>query len=184
MEALRNLQRKLRSGSYRKIFRRPKFFKDRKNWKNELAAVGLTAGTVMFFLSFFVLGDPNVWLLVSCIPLLLPLFFGPWLKMKLPALLLVTLAVLQLRHAIITRKPVISVSPGGTVVRRFPRGNRGCWIVMVGDQRFDTNASIYHKASVVWRNENCFILDSSDVGRIEFRRENGRWSTSPDHLHH
>ena len=183
-QALRNLQRKLRSGSYRKIFRRPKFFKDRKNWKNELAAVGLAAGTVMFFLSFFVLGDPTVWRLVSCIPLLLPLFFGPWLKMKLPALLLVVLAGLQLWHAIETRKSVISVSPGGTVVRRYPRGNRGCWIVMVDGQRFDTGASIYHKARVVWRNENCFILDSSDIGPTEFRRESGVWKASPEaHLH-
>ena len=81
-------------------------------------------------------------------------------------------------------KPVISVSPGGTAVRRFPHGNRGCWIVLVDGQRFDTGASIYHKARVVWRNENCFILDSSDIGPTEFRRESGVWKASPEaHLH-
>ena len=69
-----------------------KFFEDTKKWRNELAAIGLTAGAVMFFLSFFVLGNPTVWLLVSCIPLLLPLFFGSWLKMKLPALLFLAFA--------------------------------------------------------------------------------------------
>ena len=69
-----------------------KFFKDSKNWRSELAAIGLAAGSVLFFLSFFVLGDPNVWLLVSGIPLLLPLFFGSWLKMKLPALLILAVS--------------------------------------------------------------------------------------------
>ena len=70
-----------------------KFFKDPKKWRSELAAIGLAAGSVLFFLSFFVLGNPNVWLLVSCIPLLLPLIFGSWLKMRLPALLIVIVSV-------------------------------------------------------------------------------------------
>ena len=70
-----------------------KFFKDPKNWRNELAAIGLSSGTVMFFLSFLVLGDPLVWLLVACVPLLLPLFFGSWLKMKVPALLLLLISL-------------------------------------------------------------------------------------------
>lgn len=183
-QAVRNLRRKLRSGAYRRSLLRPKFFKDPKNWRGELAAIGMTAGAVLFFFSFFVLGDPNVWLLVSCLPLLLPIFFGPWLKMKLPALILVAVAGLFLHHAIITRKPVIDVSPdGSTTVICFPRGNNGCWIVRIGDQRFDTNASIYQNARIVWKDENRFILDSSDVGPIEFRKENGRWSTSPEHLH-
>ncbi len=42
-----------------------KFFKDPKNWRNELAAIGLSVGTVMFLLSFLVLGVPTVWLLVA-----------------------------------------------------------------------------------------------------------------------
>ena len=68
-----------------------KFFKDPKNWRNELAAIGLSAGVAMFFLSFLVLGDPTIWLLVACVPLLLTLLFGSWLRMKVPALL--TLAI-------------------------------------------------------------------------------------------
>ena len=65
-----------------------KFFEDPKKWRSGLTAIGLAAGAVMFFLSFFVLGDPTGWLLAGGIPLLLPLFFGPWLKMRLPALLI------------------------------------------------------------------------------------------------
>ena len=69
-----------------------KFFKDPKNWRNELAAIGLSAGMAMFFLSFLMLGDPTVWLLVSCVPLLLPLLFGSWLRMKVPALLIMAIS--------------------------------------------------------------------------------------------
>ena len=59
-----------------------KFFKDSKNWRNELAAIGLSIGIVLFFLSFLLLGDPTVWLLVACVPLLLPLLFGSWLNVQ------------------------------------------------------------------------------------------------------
>ena len=38
-----------------------KFFEDPKKWRSELAAIGLAAGSVLFFLSFFVLGKPNAW---------------------------------------------------------------------------------------------------------------------------
>ena len=70
-----------------------RFFHDPGSWRNELAAIGLAAGAVMFPFGFLSLGDPAIWLLASCIPLLLPVVFGPWLKMKLPALLLVAVAV-------------------------------------------------------------------------------------------
>ena len=69
-----------------------KFFEDPKRWRDELAAIGPAVGSVLFFLSFFVLGNPNVWLLAGGIPLLLPLFFGPWLKMRLPALLILAVS--------------------------------------------------------------------------------------------
>jgi len=59
-----------------------KFFKDSKNWRNELAVIGLSIGTVLFFLSFLLLGDPKVWLLVACVPLLLPLLFCSWLNVQ------------------------------------------------------------------------------------------------------
>ena len=70
-----------------------KFFKDPKNWRNELAAIGLSVGTVMFLLSFLVLGVPTVWLLVACVPLSLPLLSGSLLKMRLPALLILAISV-------------------------------------------------------------------------------------------
>ena len=36
-----------------------KFFKDSKNWRNELAVIGLSIGTVLFFLNFLWLGFPD-----------------------------------------------------------------------------------------------------------------------------
>ena len=69
-----------------------KFFREPKNWKQEISEIALTAGTAMFLLSFLVLGSPVVWLLTNCILLLLPLMFGSWLKMKLPALILLLIS--------------------------------------------------------------------------------------------
>ena len=37
-----------------------KFFKDSKNWKQEISGIGLTAGFMLFLLSFLVLGKPNI----------------------------------------------------------------------------------------------------------------------------
>ena len=157
-----------------------KFFKDPKNWRSELAAIGLAAGSVLFFLSFFVLGNPNVWLLVSCIPLLLPLFFGSWLKMKLPALLFLVLA-----GGISCRfDPIKVTSPDGkTVAILDVRGNNNCYTVKLDKQVFHTGASIYQKARGVWKNNDLFVLESSDIGPTEFRRESGVWKASPeDHI--
>ena len=69
-----------------------KLFKDSKNWKQEISEIGLTAGFMLFLFSFLVLGNPNIWLLLSCIPLLIPLIFGSWWKMKLPAFLLIVIS--------------------------------------------------------------------------------------------
>ncbi len=55
-----------------------RFLKSPKNWRNEFAAIGLSLGTVLFFLIFLLLGDPSVWLPVACVPLL----FGSWLNVK------------------------------------------------------------------------------------------------------
>ena len=33
-----------------------------------------------------------------------------------------------------------------------------------------------------WQENDCFILKSSDVGDIEFRKENGVWKASPENL--
>ena len=161
------------------------FFKVSKKWKSELSLVGLSAGLMMFFLSFFVLGDPTIWLLVSCIPLLLPLIFGSWLKMKIPACLLIIVAGLFLWHSIESTRPIKTVSPSGTVIYLLSgqKNNNYCYIVQIGTQIFHTDASIYHKIQCVWKCDDIFILDSSDVGPIEFHKENGIWTTSPEHLH-
>ena len=161
------------------------FFKDSKNWKSELSLVGLSAGLMMFFLSFFVLGDPTIWLLVSCIPLLLPLIFGSWLKMKIPACLLIIVAGLFLWHSIESTRPIKTVSPSGTVIYLLSgqKNNNYCYIVQIGTQIFYTDASIYHNIQCVWKGDDIFILDSSDVGPIEFHKENGIWTTSSEHLH-
>ena len=158
-----------------------KFFKDPKNWRNELSAIGLAAGSVLFFLSFFVLGDPNVWLLVSCIPLLLPLTFGPWLKMRLPALLILTVSVWISFSAITKVHPMMEISPDGkTVAILEVRGNNNCYTVNLDKQVFYTGASIYQNARGVWKTNNLFILESSDIGPTEFRRESGVWKASPE----
>ena len=158
-----------------------KFFKDPKKWRSELAAIGLAAGSVLFFLSFFVLGNPNVWLLVSCIPLLMPLFFGSWLKMKLPALLFLVLAGWISFREITRFDPIKVISPDGkTVAILYVRGNNNCYTVMLDKQVFYTGASIYQKARGVWKNNDLFELESSDIGPTEFRRENGVWKASPE----
>ena len=158
-----------------------KFFKDPKNWRSELAAIGLAAGSVLFFLSFFVLGNPNVWLLVSCIPLLLPLFFGSWLKMKLPALLLLVLTGWISCREITRFDPIKVISPDGkTVAILDVRGNNNCYTVKLDKQVFYTGASIYQNARGVWKNNTLFVLESSDIGPTEFRRESGVWKASPE----
>ena len=157
-----------------------KFFEDPKKWRSELAAIGLAAGSVLFFLSFFVLGDPNVWLLVSCIPLLLPLLFGSWLKMRLPALLFLVLAGGISCREITRFDPIKVISPDGkTVAILYVRGNNNCYTVMLDKQVFHTGASIYQNARGVWKNNDFFVLESSDIGPTEFRREDGVWKASP-----
>ena len=161
-----------------------KFFKDPKEWRNELAAIGLAAGSVLFFLSFFVLGDPAVWILASCIPLLLPLVFGPWLKMRLPALLILTVSVWISFSAITKVHPMMEISPDGkTVAILEVRGNNNCYTVKLDKQVFYTGASIYQNARGVWKTNDLFVLESSDIGPTEFRRENGVWKAVPeDHI--
>ena len=157
-----------------------KFFKDPKNWRSELAAIGLAAGSVLFFLSFFVLGNPNVWLLVSCIPLLLPLFFGSWLKMKLPALLFLVLAGWISFREITRFDPIKVISPDGKTVAILDVRGSNCYTVKLGQQVFHTGASIYQKARGEWKTNDLFVLESSDIGPTEFRRENGVWKVSPE----
>ena len=161
-----------------------KLFKDPKNWKQEISGIGLTAGFMLFLLSFLVLGNPNIWLLFSCIPLLIPLIFGSRLKMKLPALLLIVISAGIIGSAIYwQRRPISLNSPDDkSTAVLFRRGNGNCYTVKIDEQIFYTKASIYHNTKLEWQGNVCFILKSSDVGDIEFRKENGVWKASPESL--
>ena len=161
-----------------------KFFKDSKNWKQEISGIGLTAGFMLFLLSFLVLGNPNIWLLFSCIPLLVPLIFGSWLKMKLPAFLLIVISAGIIGSTIYwQRRPIGLNSPNDkSTAFLYRRGNNNCYTVKIDEQIFYTKASIYHNTKLEWQGNVCFILKSSDVGDIEFRKENGIWKASPESL--
>ena len=161
-----------------------KLFKDPKNWKQEISGIGLTAGFMLFLLSFLVLGNPNIWLLFSCIPLLVPLIFGSWLKMKLPAFLLIVISAGIIGSTIYwQRRPIGLNSPNDkSTAFLYRRGNNNCYTVKIDEQIFYTKASIYHNTKLEWQGNVCFILKSSDVGDIEFRKENGIWKASPESL--
>ena len=161
-----------------------KFFKDPKNWKQEISGIGLTAGFMLFLLSFLVLWNLNIWLLFSCIPLLVPLIFGSWWKMKLPALLLIVISAGIIGSTIYwQRRPIGLNSPNDkSTAFLYRRGNNNCYTVKIDEQIFYTKASIYHNTKLEWQGNVCFILKSSDVGDIEFRKENGIWKASPESL--
>ena len=161
-----------------------KFFKDPANWQQEISKIGLTAGFMLFLLSFLVLGNPSIWLLFSCIPLLIPLIFGSWLKMKLPAFLLIVISAGIIGSTIYwQRRPIGLNSPNDkSTAFLYRRGNNNCYTVKIDGQVFYTHASIYHNAKSEWQGNDLFILKSSDVGDIEFRKENGVWKASPESL--
>lgn len=159
-----------------------KFFKDPKNWKQEISSVFLTVGIVLFLLSFFVLGTPNALLLINCVMLLVPLILGSFWKMKLPAIIILLLSFAILWQEKTAYMPVRKVSPSGNVVFINPKGYNNCYKVRIGNQLFQTRASIFHNIYTSWKNDDCFVLDSSDVGIIEFRKENDCWVTSPNEL--
>ena len=161
-----------------------KLFKDPKNWKQEISGIGLTAGFMLFLLSLLVLGIPNIWLLFSCVPLLIPLIFGSRLKMKLPALLLIVISAGIIGSTIYwQRRPISLNSPDDkSTAVLFRRGNGNCYTVKIDEQIFYTKASIYHNTKLEWQGNDCFILKSSDVGDIEFRKENGVWKATPERL--
>ena len=161
-----------------------KFFKDPKNWKQEISEIGLTAGFMLFLFSFLVMGNPSIWLLFSCIPLLVPLIFGSRLKMKLPALLLIVISAGIIGSTIYwQRRPIGLNSPNDkSTAFLYRRGNNNCYTVKIDEQIFYTKASIYHNTKLEWQGNVCFILKSSDVGDIEFRKENGIWKASPESL--
>lgn len=75
------------------------------------------------------------------------------------------------------------VSPDGKITAVLsPKGNNKCFTVKIDGQIFYTRASIYHNTKVEWQNNEHFVLKSSDVGDIEFRKDNGVWKASPEDL--
>ena len=60
------------------------------------------------------------------------------------------------------------------------KGNNNCYTVIIGEQTFYTDASIYQKAYGVWNGNDLFVLESSDIGPTEFRRANGVWRATPE----
>ena len=86
-------------------------------------------------------------------------------------------------HRDIKPRLITEVSPGRkntAILSR--RGNNKCFTVKIEGQIFYTRASIYHNTKVEWKGDELFILKSSDVGDIEFRKENGVWKASPESL--
>ena len=161
-----------------------KLFKDPKNWKQEISGIGLTAGFMLFLLSLLVLGIPNIWLLFSCIPLLIPLIFGSWWKMKLPAFLLIVISAGIIGSTIYwQRRPIGLNSPNDqSTAFLYRRGNNNCYTVKIDEQIFYTKVLIGRISTFDWQGNDCFILKSSDVGDIEFRKENGVWKATPERL--
>ena len=161
-----------------------KFFKDPNKWKQEISEIGLTAGFMLFLFSFLVMGNPSIWLLFSCIPLLVPLIFGSRLKMKLPALLLIVISAGIIGSTIYRqRRPINLNSPNGkNIAILYRRGNNNCYTVKIDGQFFYTKVLIGHISTCDWQGNDCFILKSSAGGNIEFRKENGVWKASPESL--
>ncbi len=161
-----------------------KFFKAPANWQQEISGIGLTAGFMLFLLSFLVLGNPSIWLLFSCVPLLIPLIFGSWLKMKLPAFLLIVISAGIIGSTIYwQRRPIGLNSPNDkSTAFLYRRGNNNCYTVKIDGQFFYTKVLIGRISTFDWQGNDLFILKSSDVGDIEFRKENGIWKASPESL--
>ena len=61
------------------------------DWKYRLARAGFIAGIIMGAGSLLLIGSVTNWLLCSCIPLLLPLYFGGWKNWRIPALIFILL---------------------------------------------------------------------------------------------
>ena len=147
-----------------------KLFKDPKNWKQEISGIGLTAGFMLFLLSFLVLGNPNIWLLFSCIPVLVPLIFGSWLKMKLPAFLLIVISAGIIGSAIYwQRRPIGLNSPNDqSTAFLYRRGNNNCYTVKIDGQFF------YSRGDTCCRNNRRVSLSADYcivVSRIFFLRD-------------
>jgi len=162
-----------------------KLIQEQIKWRTLLSGIGLFIGIPIFFLSLFMYEDVFTRMLICCIPFLLPLLFGHGLKMRIPALLLIFGIIIFYNSRYV---PIREKSPDGNSRILFLRkGNNDCYTVVIDDQVFNTGASIYQSTRGEWRGNDVFILKSSDIGDIEFRKENGRWVVAPESeplLHH
>ena len=83
----------------------------------------------------------------------------------------------------INPQSITEVSPDGKNIAILSmKDNDKCFTIEIAGQTFYTKASIYHNTKLEWQGNDCFILKSSDVGDIEFRKENGVWKASPESL--
>ena len=83
----------------------------------------------------------------------------------------------------INPQSITEVSPDGKNIAILSmKDNDKCFTVEIAGQTFYTKASIYHNTKGEWQGNDLFILKSSDVGDIEFRKENGVWKASPESL--
>ena len=53
---------------------------------------------------------------------------------------------------------------------------------VAGSPVFHTKASVFQKVNVRWDGTRHFIFESSDVGVIHFRYQNGKWTATPEEL--
>ena len=53
---------------------------------------------------------------------------------------------------------------------------------VAGSPVFHTKASVFKKVKVRWDGSRHFIFESSDVGVIHFRYQNGKWTATPENL--
>ena len=102
----------------------------------------------------------------------------------MPALLIMLIATAIIGSAIYwQQRPIGLNSPNDkSTAVLYRRGNNNCYTVKIDEQIFYTKASIYHNTKLEWQGNDCFILKSSDVGDIEFRKGNGVWKASPESL--
>ena len=63
-----------------------------------------------------------------------------------------------------------------------------CYAVRIHDPRieslplFHTRASVFHRVKARWEGIDHFVFDSSDIGVIDFRYQDGKWTATPESL--
>ena len=111
------------------------------------------------------------------------------MKKKMSAGLVLALLIMLIAAGIIgstiyrQRRPINLNSPNGkNIAILYRRGNNNCYTVKIDEQIFYTKVLIGRISTFDWQGNDCFILKSSDVGDIDFRKENGVWKATPESL--